>query len=250
VVVLAQNLPGPDDLLLASDGSIYMSDVGDGTVKRYTTDGRVQVILTNLREPEGIIVLPDGSLVIAEQVPNRLLHYDPALKVLTPLLNLENTTNLEGVDGISLDARARDKLSIVIADSRNGRVLRASLDGKTVTELGRGFVRPTAVWIEADGSILVVDEEGNTLKRIRPDGKIEKLADLPVPDDVIEDDAGHIFVNTLRDNAIHMISAATNQDSILVRGLALPQGIIFDADGNLVVSDPGHHRLIKIVIRP
>jgi hypothetical protein len=37
--------------------------------------------------------------------------------------------------------------------------------------------------------------------------------------------------------------------SVLVAGLSSPQGLALDADGNLVVTDPGHHRLIKIVIR-
>jgi sugar lactone lactonase YvrE len=249
IVVLAGNLPGPDDLDLAPDGSLYLSDVEDGTVRQYTPDGRLRVVVSGLSAPEGTAALPDGSLVIAEQGKNRLVRYDPQTKMLTPFLNLENKAPALGVDGIVLDARPPAAATIIIPDSPNGTLLRASLDGQTVTEIARGFVRPTGVWVEADGSLLVADENAGTPDRVRPDGALEKLADLPIPDDMVEDGAGDIFVATIGDGAIHVIPAATRQDSVLVAGLASPQGIAFDADGNLVVTDPGHHRLIKIVIR-
>jgi hypothetical protein len=42
--------------------------------------------------------------------------------------------------------------------------------------------------------------------------------------------------------------AGTNQDLVLVSGLNQPQGIIFDSTGNLIVTDSGNHRLIKVLI--
>jgi hypothetical protein len=53
IVVLAGNLPGPDDLDLAPDGSLYLSDVKEGTVSRYTPDGRLRVVVSGLSAPEG-----------------------------------------------------------------------------------------------------------------------------------------------------------------------------------------------------
>ena len=249
IVVLAENLAGLDDLALGPDGSIFVSNVNDGTVKAYTPDGRLTPVVSGISEPEGMVVLPDGSLIIAEQGKNRLVRYDLATKKLTSFLDLDNKTSHPGVDGIALDARNRDDMTIIIPDSPNGAVLRAGLDGKIRGVIGRGFARPTGAWVEQDGSVLVVDEAGSTLKRIRPDGTLEVLAKLPVPDDVIADEAGNIFVNTLGDNAIHLIPAGSTQDAILVGGLSGPQAIILDAVGNLVVTDTGHSRLIKIVIR-
>ena len=245
VVVLADGLPEPDDLVLAPDGSIYLSDLGDGSVRRYTPEGGLQAVVSGLSEPEGIVVLPDGSLVIAEQGRNRLVHYDFGTGTLSLFLDLPNTTGQPGVDGIVLDGLTH---TILVPDSPNGTLLRVGLDGLNLSELARGLVRPTGAWAEEDGSILVVDEYGNSLLRLHPDGRLEKLADLPLPDDVIEDPAGNIFVNTLGDNAIHVILSGTHQDIILTRDLIDPQGVIFDAQGNLIVTDPGHHRLVKIII--
>lgn len=187
-------------------------------------------------------------MVIVEQGANRLVRYDPKTKTLKAFLNLENKTGKLGVDGITLAVEGNKPAGIIIPDSPNGRLLRASLDGQTVTEISHGFVRPTGVYVETDGSLLVVDEDGGTLSQLHTDGKIELIAHLPTPDDVAENSAGDLFVNTLGDGAIHMFKAGTKRDEILIKGLSSPQGLILDADGNLIVTDPGHHQLVKIVI--
>ena len=243
-IILADHLSNPDDLLLAPDGSIYLSDVGDGTVKRYTSAAGLQLVLSGLAVPEGMVILPDGSLIIAEQGKNRLVRYNLDTQTLTPFLDLTNTTGQEGADGLAWDPHSQ---TIILPDSPNGTVLRVSPDGKTVTKIASGFARPTGAWVEPDGSILVVDENGNSLSRIHPDGTVKKLAVLSIPDDVIEDDSGNILVVTLGDNAIHLISKNTDQDKILPVPVIGPQGIIFSADGNLVMTDPGNHRLIELV---
>jgi streptogramin lyase len=243
VVVLAANLPEPDDLLLAPDGSILISDVKDGTIKQYGPDGQLHLVLSGLNEPEGMALGPDGSLIIAEQGNNRLVRYDFASKTLRPFLNLVNHTVNLGVDNI-----IGNGTNLIVPDSPNGTLLEVSWDGKTVRRLASGLVRPTGAWVEADGNILLADEYGNAVLRLHTDGALEKVADLSTPDDVIADASGNVFAVTLGDGAIHLITAGQSQDVVLVGGLSSPQGMIFDRDGNLIVTDPGHHELIKVII--
>jgi sugar lactone lactonase YvrE len=241
VLVLADDFVEPDDLVLAPDGSIYVSDVSAGTIKAYTPDGQLNVILSGLHAPEGMAFLPDGSLVIAEQAINRLTRYDFQTKTLALFLDLTNNTQNLGVDGILFDGK-----NLIVPDSANGTVLQVSPDGKTVRQLASGLTRPTGAWLEPSGDLLIADEYGNAVFRLRPDGTLEKVGDFSIPDDVIEDASGNIFVVTLGDDAIHVLTA--NQDITLVSGLKDPQGIIFDTDGNLIVTDSGNHRLLKVII--
>jgi sugar lactone lactonase YvrE len=225
---------------------MFMSDVTDGTVKRLTPEGRWQTLVSSLSEPEGLAVLPDGSLIIAEQGKNRLLRYTPSDQGLKPFLSLKNNTQQPGVDGIALDVVSAGAPSLIIPDCPNGVLLRVSLDGQTVNPIARGFVRPTSVWVEADGSLLVTDEYGGVLSRVHSDGVVEMLARLSLPDDVVEDSLGNIFVTTLGDGAVHWLAAHAAHESVLVDGLSSPQGLLVDAQGNLIVTDPGHHRLVRI----
>ena len=69
------------------------------------------------------------------------------------------------------------------------------------------------------------------------------------PDDVAVDASGNIFIATLADRAVHWIDPVTGQDRVLVQGLGQPQGLAFDASGNLLVADTGLHQILRIVLR-
>jgi sugar lactone lactonase YvrE len=177
-----------------------------------------------------------------EQGRNRLLRYDPATQQLTTWLQLENTPGLLGVDNIALDTHDPQHLSLIVPDSPNGRVLRVRLDGAPsaqVSEIAHGFLRPTSAAIEPDGSILIVDEDNGALKRIHPDGTIEFIVSLPVPDDVVVDAQGTIYVATLGDSAIYQFAPGSSPGKIFVKGLAGPQGLALDRAGNFIVADTG-----------
>ena len=243
VILLAENFLEPDDLVLAPDGSIFISDVAAGTINQYTQAGALNIILSGLSAPEGMAFLPDGSLIIAEQGNNRLVRYDFQSNTLLPFLDLPNATNNLGVDGILFDGT-----NLIVPDSPNGTVLEVSADGKTVRQLASGLVRPTGAWTEPEGKLLIADEYGNAILRLYPDGTLEKVGDFSIPDDVAEDASGNIFVATLGDNALHVLTAQNKEDIVLVSGLADPQGLIFDLDGNLIVTDSGHRQLLKVLI--
>lgn len=246
LVVLAKDLSKPDDLAVAPDGSIYFSDIGDASVKRLDPPGGVTRVVSGIEEPEGIVFLPDGSLVVAEQAKNRLLRYDLSSRTLTTFLNLVNKTGKAGIDGIAFDSsRAR----VIVPDSPNGTILSVGTDGKNVRVLGRGLARPTGAAVESDGSVLVAEEDGDDVRRLRPDGTSQIVARVPMPDDVLVDQNGDIYANSLADGAVHLTRAADGQDYIFWRGLAGPQGLAWTGDGNLLVAEAGNHRIIELIIR-
>ncbi len=245
--MLATNLPSPDDLVLGPDGLIYFSDVVDGTIKRLESSGRLTLLLSGLSEPEGMVFLPDRSLVIAEQGKNRLVKYDFGANRLSTFLQLQNRTGQLGVDGIAWDPQSG---SLLVPDSPNGTLLRVSADGKLTATIASGFARPTDAAVEANGSILVVDENGGAVLRIGSGGASspQVIDRLPVPDDVVVGPDAAIYVNTINEGAVHRIDPASGKDEIIVRNLSNPQGIALDAAGNLVIADAGRHRLVRLIL--
>ncbi|MGE5264383.1 MAG: SMP-30/gluconolactonase/LRE family protein [Acidobacteriota bacterium] len=246
VVELAKGFGGPDDLALMADGSILFTDVGNGTVNQIHPNGQVTTLLRGLEEPEGIVVLPDASLIIAEQKKNRLIHFRPNSGASPTLwLALENKTNNPGVDGLARDPATGD---LIIPDSPNGRVLRVGADGKNVRVIASGMVRPTGADVERDGSILVADEYGNAVKRIRANGQVESLGHFATPDDVVVDAQGNILVASLGDDSIRMIAARTGAATLVVKARS-PQGLVLDRDGSLIVAEAGLNRIVRVRLR-
>lgn len=241
---IAKGFGGPDDLALLPDGEILFSDVGNGTINRIALDGKVTTVVRGLVEPEGIVVLPDGSWIIAEQGKNRLVRFDPKSNQTVTWLSLPNKTGKAGVDGIVRDAASGD---IIVPDSPNGTVLRVSADGKSSRVIATGFARPTGADIERDGSIVVADENGGAVKRIRADGRIEKLGRFSTPDDAVVDSVGNIFVVSLGDNSVQRIDAQTGAITLIAH-VQQPQGIVVDADENLIVTKASLNRILRIKI--
>ncbi len=245
--ILVKNLANPDDLAAGPNGALFISDISSGLIYEISPGSPLQKIVSGLSVPEGMIYLPTGSLIIAEQGKNRLLKFDLSTGKLADFFNLTNTTNQEGVDGIAIDAGTPNGDTIVIPDSPNGVLRRVGLGGDTMVVLARGFIRPTGAWVEPGGNILVVDEAAGYLYRVHPDGKKDQLARFSTPDDVIEDSSGNIFINTLGDHAVHALTPG-GRDIVLLNNISDPQGIAFTGDGNLVVTDPVNHQLIEIFI--
>lgn len=249
IEVVARGLPGPDDLALAPDGSLWVSDVVAGTVSRLLPDGSLQVMARGLQSPEGLAFLLDGSLIIAEQGHNRLVRFDPSKSEVTPWLELPNLTQHPGVDGIAFEPVPLGP-ALIVPDSPNGRLLRIDLASQGEQVLAKGFTRPVGAWVAADSSVWVVDEtDPGLVVRIRPTGAREDVARLPTPDDVVVDASGNVFVTTLTDRAVHWIDPTHKTDRILVGNLGQPQGLTLDASGNLLLADTGLHEILRLVIR-
>jgi sugar lactone lactonase YvrE len=241
ITEIATGLGSPDDLALLPDGSILFSDESNGTVGRVVPGGPVTTLVRGLEAPEGIVPLPDGSLLIAEQRRNRIVGFQPGHAVTT-WFALQNSRGGLGVDGIARDPKSGD---IIIPDSPNGRVLRVDANGKNERVLASGFARPTGADVAPDGTILVADETGDQVYRVQADGRKESLGHFALPDDVVADAEGNVFVASLADNSIREVDARTHT-ARLIATVQGPQGIVVAADGSLIVSEPARHRLLHI----
>src|SRR5579863_5034593 len=75
--VLLSGTARPDDLTFDRQGHLLFSDFYSGKISRINADGSVTVLLKGLAGPEGLVVLSDGTLIIAEQHTNSILSFAP-----------------------------------------------------------------------------------------------------------------------------------------------------------------------------
>jgi sugar lactone lactonase YvrE len=238
--VVLSGVGRPDDLTLDQQGRLFFSDFYNGTVSRVNADGSVTRISSGLAGPEGLVVLADGTLIIAEQHTNRILSLAPGASP-TVMRKLPGTPSAasckQGVDGIAFDGTTQ---TIIVPDSPTDEVYRMSLDGKTLTLLASGIVRPAGAAVDAQGTIYVADECGGALWRITSPGKTTRIGGFGMPDDVAIDKHGNILVIDLKPSihALIRINPTTGKrETLASQGFIEPQGLIVDDQDDIFVSD-------------
>ncbi len=239
--VVLRGVGRPDDLIFDQQGRLLFSDENDGIISRLNADGSVTRLLNDPAGPEGLVVLPAGTIIFAEPDSNRILSLAPGANTPTLLRVLPgtpvNASCKHGVDGIALDPTTN---TIIVPDSPTGAVYRMSLDGKTFTLLASGIVRPVGAGIDTQGNVYIADECGNAVWRITPAGKTTRIGGFGMPDDVIPDGYGNLLVIDLQPSihALIRMNLATGQrETLASQGYIEPQGLVIDAHGNIFVSD-------------
>ena len=235
----------PDDITTDARGALIWSDLARGTVERLA-GGRIATLARGLSVPEGIIALPGGAIVVAEQGRDRVVRIERSGEK-TVLYTLQPVPGQEGVDGIGRDPRTGD---LLIPDAPRGTVLGLSPDGRRVRVIARGLGRPVDAASDARGTILVPDEHQGTLVVITPRGTIAYRGALSTPDDVAIDRAGRVWITTLGDGGLWTIAPGTTVPRRVLMGLANPQGLTLDRCGDPIVVEQNTARIVRLLFTP
>ena len=223
-------------------GHVLFSDFYNGTISRLNSDGSVTTLLRGLAGPEGLIVLSDGTMIIAEQNTNRILtlaHGSTTPTVLRTLPSTPSASNCDkhGVDGIAFDPTTQ---TIIVPDSPTGNVYRLSLDGKSLTLLVANIPRPVGAAVDVQGNIYVTDECGGAFYRISTSGTITRTGGFGMLDDIALDPRGYILVTDLLPaiHALIRVDATTGKrETLASRGFIEPQGLLIASNDTIYVSD-------------
>jgi sugar lactone lactonase YvrE len=236
-------LPAPDDLAIDAQGRLLFSDLKTGAVSRLEASGLVAKVADGIHNPEGIVVRQDGTLLVTEQLRNRVDVVDPQTHAVVPWHVFPNPAGRDGIDGLGRDRSSHD---VIVPDSPNGVVWRLTNDGTNAVLIGRGMVRPVGADVDVQGNVYVADE-GGPIWRIggTPLAQV-RVVSLRIPDDVVIDRGGSVVVNTLGDGMVHLV-APDGSLTTLLAGLRNPQGIVLDGAGNLYVTEFDAGRIDRLV---
>jgi hypothetical protein len=206
--------------------------------------GIVLTLATLLNQPNGIAMLPNGNIVVADMANNRICLITYPQGVVTVLAGGGSGT--PSIDGTGAAARFylpqgvavnSSGTLIAVADYGNHRIRRITYPGGVVTTLagsgtsgstnGTGsnatFAAPSGVAFLSDGNIVVGERGGNQIRLVTPAGVVTTLAGI--------------------------VTAGSANGTGANARFSSPSGVTVLPNGIIVVADEGNHR-IRLITYP
>ncbi len=263
--VPAQSVPLLLPSALAYDilGNLYLSETQRHTIRKVDTLGNITILAggsvqgfagdgglaanAELNAPQGIAVDPAGNVFIADSGNNRIRRVDAVTLRINTIAG-SGSTGFAGDGGpataaaidlpraICLDAGGKN---LYIADTRNHRIRRVNLS--------TGLIGTVA---------------GNGTQGYSGDGASSIAATLDTPSGIALNPAGDLYIADTRNQRVRRVAAGTGVISTVLGSgaadaaaaggqapgftLALPSGLVADAQGNLYIAEAGNHRLLRM----
>jgi sugar lactone lactonase YvrE len=245
VTVLATLAPALDNLAIAKDGTIYVSNMADATIYAVNpADGAVRKIVSGpLATPTDLAITdgPEGEkLHVADVFAYRVI--DTATKAITDPLRMyrDETENQLGIGA--------GKSKVMITSWAAGMVQvidRAS----GAAAIHHGFTAPTDALELADGRVIALEAATGTIRPVTgaatPEAPIVSGLNLPVA--MVEAADGKIWVtetNPQAKGALASVDLATGEVTRVLEGLEGPEGVDVGADGKVYLAEAGVGRVI------
>jgi sugar lactone lactonase YvrE len=265
-------------------------------------------VLAELNEPYGIVVDKPGNLYFADRLNRRVRRVDGRTGVITTVAG--NGTKVYSGDGGPATAAglvepngvalAHDGQWLLIADVAGHRIRRVDLaSGQISTFAGTGMGRhdgdggpaaDAAIWgaravdVAPDGSVYILEREGNRLRIVSHDTAIiatiagtaamgysgdggpAHAARFNGPKELAVDSMSNIWVVDTENHAIRCIDAATKQIRTVAgtgrpgfdgdlgpatkARLDRPHGVAIAPDGSVWIADTNNHRIRRVAATP
>jgi sugar lactone lactonase YvrE len=248
VTVIATLAPALDNLAIAKDGTLYVSNMADATIYAVNpADGAVRTIVSGpLATPTDLVITdgPEGEkLHVADVFAYRVI--DTATKAITDPLRMyrDETENQLGIGA--------GKSKILITSWAAGMV--QVVDRATgAAKIHHGFTAPTDAVELADGRVIALEAAtGNIRLVIDSDTPGEPLATgLAFPVSMVEAADGKLYVTETNPGAegatgrLAVVDLATNEVTRVLEGLSGPEGVDIGADGRVYLAEAGAGRVI------
>ncbi|KAK8049873.1 hypothetical protein PG994_011603 [Apiospora phragmitis] len=172
-----------------SNGNLYVVDIPYGRILRIDTDKNVTVMCKWDGEPNGLVGVADGKLLVADYKQG-ILSFDPATREIKPHLTRKNLERFKSPNDLVVDSKENlyftDQGQTGMTD-QTGKVYRLSPDGRLDTLVDNG-ISPNGPVLSLDGNFLgcghdEVESEGDFFQSFGSAG----------PDGLALDEEGNLF---------------------------------------------------------
>jgi DNA-binding beta-propeller fold protein YncE len=264
--------------------------------------------LARLNEPYGIVVDAAGNLYFADRLNGRVRRVDTRTGLISTVAGNGSQTDsgdggpgpeagLVEPNGVALDPAGK---SLFIADVAGHRIRKVDLPSGTIgtfagTGLGRhagdgGPAAKCSIWgaravdVGADGTVYILEREGNTLRAVDPrtgliatvagtgrkgysgDGGPAAKAGFNGPKELAVDRAGDVYIVDTENHAIRVVDHASGNIRTLAgtgqaggqgdggpaarARLDRPHGVAVGTDGRVWIGDTNNHRVRVVSAAP
>ena len=181
---LTAQFHAPMGVAVDANGRVYVADTWNDRIRVIEVDGSVRTLAggdapgfrngiggeARFDTPTALAVSPDGTLWVAD-TGNRALRIIDAQGRVDHWRGWPWEEEEVGL-GRPLALAATGDGHVYVAELSPGRVLQLTRTGHVRLVSGEDpaqwFARPTALWLEADGSLLLADAAGHRLHRLQP----------------------------------------------------------------------------------
>jgi hypothetical protein len=221
-----------DDVMVDSNGNVWVSNVGGHDVTELSPAGTVVHVFADRQNPEGMVQLSSSTMALANQRSDQVVVFDTTTGESTLWVQL--TPNGLGVDGIGIEPGM-----LLLPDAAQGNLDTVPLppfSGGPVT-VATGLGRPVDATAAGDGTLLVSVENPPGLDRVDPlTGTVTAAANFTSTDDVVVSD-GIAYVADNGGATMSAVTLSSGAVSTLVTGVKAAQGLAMRADGTFLVTD-------------
>ncbi|MCL6645568.1 MAG: hypothetical protein K6U88_11425 [Dehalococcoidia bacterium] len=189
---------GPNGIAIGPDGSIYVADSVNHSIRRVTPDGRVETVAgsgpTGMGQgggfadgpagearfslPKGVAVAEDGTIYVADTARIRVISPDGVVRTLA------GSGEIGLRDGKGAEARFSPLADIVlgpdgalyVADQANSAIRRVTRDWEVTTLPIRGLKHPASVAVAEDGTVYFADTDNYRVVPLAPGGAVRVVA--------------------------------------------------------------------------
>ncbi|MDH3598173.1 MAG: hypothetical protein OEU26_00885 [Candidatus Tectomicrobia bacterium] len=232
--VFKAELPGVDNLALDEQGTLYATLESEGKVVAIR-EHRVEILLRNLRRPDGLLY-DRGRLFITEEIDaGRVLQWDLKTRQLNSIAELRKP---EGID------RLPNGDLLISEDVRNGRVVRVSKTGEVKT-VARDLQRPEGLRLGPEDKIYVAETNMGRILEIAPGQTKVIVAGLHEPDQIAFGPDGALWITEdQRPGRVLRYQAGVLE--VIAEGMKAPQGIAFGRDNTVYIAEQGRDRILAL----